>query len=418
MSKKDWRNWTMQVLKGSWKVCLVAALASMQPAATGLAEDPANYPIGDRDTMWIDPYRIGSLRHMGEIYLSRAVERPPAASPLPAGTELTDLTYRRYTQNDPIETYFERSHTTGMIVLHEGKIVFERYLLGADASSTFASNSIAKSVVSTLLGLAIGDGLIRSVNDPVSDYLPELKGSGYEGVPIKAVLQMSSGIAWNEDYVASTSDINRLWDASVQRNAAPVTDFVRDLKRRHDPFARFQYAGADTIVLGWLVTRVTGQNLSAYLEAKLWHPLGMEADASWMIDTNTADAREIAFCCLNAVLRDYARLGLLMAQNGIWQGQRLLPEGWVAEATRPDRPQIQPGKLYRGYDLGYQYQWWTFPGDDHAFAGLGVNGQFLYVNPARQLVIVITSAWPRWWSVDLELDTYAVFDAIAARLAP
>lgn len=404
----------MQVLRRAW---LAAVLASVLPA-TGLAEDLVTYPIGDRDTMWIDPYRIGSLRHMGEIYLSREVQRPPAASPLPAGTELTGLTYRRFSQDLPIEAYFEKSQTTGMIVLHDGKIVFERYLLGADDRSTFTSYSIAKSVVSTLLGLAIGEGLIGSVDDPVTDYLPELKGSGYEGVPIKAVLQMSSGIAWNEDYDSASSDINRLWDASIQRNAAPVTDFVRDLKRRHEPFQRFQYAGADTIVLGWLVSRVTGRNLSAYLAAKLWQPLGMEANASWMIDTKTEDAREIAFCCFNAVLRDYARLGLLMAQDGIWQGERLLPEGWVAEATQPDRPQVQPGKLYPGYELGYQYQWWTFPGEDHAFTGLGVNGQFLYVNPAKKLVIVVTSAWPRWWSDELELHTYAVFDAIAARLAP
>jgi CubicO group peptidase (beta-lactamase class C family) len=402
----------------SCRSLLLAAIVTLAVMPIGRADDPARYPIGDRDTMWIDPYRIGSLRHMGEIYLSREVKRPSAASPLPAGPELTGLTYRHLSQDHPIEAYFDKSQTTGMIVLHEGRIVFERYLLGADARSTFASYSVAKSVVSTLVGRAIGDGLIKGVDDPVSDYLPELIGSGYEEVPIKAVLQMSSGIDWNEDYDSSMSDIGRLWDASIQRNAVPVTDFVRNLKRRQEPFQRFQYAGADTLVLGWLVSRVTGQTLSAYLAAKLWQPLGMESDATWMIDTKTEDAREIAFCCLNAVLRDYARLGLLMAQDGIWQGQRLLPAGWVAEATQPDRPQVQPGKLYPGYELGYQYQWWTFPGDDHAFTGQGVNGQFLYVNPAKQLVIVVTSAWPDWWSDDLEQHTYAVFDAVAKRLAP
>ncbi|MDX1402335.1 MAG: serine hydrolase, partial [Kiloniellales bacterium] len=159
---------------------------------------------------------------------------------------------------------------------------------------------------------------------------------------------------------------------------------------------------------------VTGMTLSDYLSETRWRPLGMEADGNWVVDGSSADANEVAFCCLSATLRDYARFGLLMAQDGVWQGRRVLPEGWVREATRPDRPQVQPGKLYSGSPLGYQYQWWTFPGSDGAFTARGVNGQFIYVNPAEKLVAVLTGIWPYWWSENIEAHTYALFDAFAA----
>jgi CubicO group peptidase (beta-lactamase class C family) len=168
--------------------------------------------------------------------------------------------------------------------------------------------------------------------------------------------------------------------------------------------------------LGWLVSRVTGKTLSDYLSEKIWKPLGMEANANWATDGRGPDASETGFCCLNATLRDYARFGLLMAQDGVWQGRRLLPEGWVAEATRSDMPQVQPGKLYDGYDMGYQYQWWTFPGEDHAFTAEGINGQFIYVNPAQQVVIVVTNVWKDWWIEELEDHTHAIFDSFVERL--
>jgi CubicO group peptidase (beta-lactamase class C family) len=275
---------------------------------------------------------------------------------------------------------------------------------------------VAKSITSTLVGFAIGDGLIKSVDDPISDYLPELKGSGYDGVPIKAILQMSSGVSFIEDYDTSVSDSTRMWEGSLVKNETPINEFVRNIKRTREPFKSFHYASVEPVALGWLVSRVTGKTLSDYLAEKMWVPLGMDADANWVTDGPGPNATEAAFCCINATLRDYARIGLLMTQDGVWQGKRLLPDGWVAEATRPDRPQVQPGKLYAGYQMGYQYQWWTFPGEDHAFTAEGVNGQFVYVNPAEDLVIVMTSVWKDWWSDDLEAHTHAIFDAFADKL--
>jgi CubicO group peptidase (beta-lactamase class C family) len=393
-------------------IAITLAIAAATPAVAD------EYPVGTRSSFSDPPYKVGSLRHMDEIFDARVVRRSGPVSELPRGEAIAALTYDFQGATRDIDDYLRRAHTTGFLVLKDGKIVFERYLLGADEASRFTSWSIAKSFVSTLVGFAIDDGLIRSVDDPISDYLPELKGSGYDAVPIKAVLQMSSGVAFDEDYESDASDSSRLWSESVSLNRTPTTQFTVESKSAHPPFAKFNYAGVDTVALGWLVSRVSGKSLSDYLAEKLWGPLGMEGDATWVTDNDGQNpaANEIAPCCLNARLRDYARFGLFMLQGGTWQGHQLLSSSWIEEATRPDRPQVQPGMLYKNYRLGYQYQWWTFPGPDHAFTGQGSNGQFLYVNPAHQMVIVVTSAWRSEWDGRLERELYAIFDAFAGAL--
>jgi CubicO group peptidase (beta-lactamase class C family) len=304
-------------------------------------------------------------------------------------------------------------------VLKDGKIVYERYLLGADEKSLFTSWSMAKSFTSTLVGFAIGDGLIASVDDPIDQYVPGLKGSGFAGVPIKAVLQMSSGVDFVEDYDRPESDINTLWASTIAYNTKPTTEFLAKARHGKPPFAAFNYSGLDTLALGWLVTTVTKKPLADYLSEKVWAPLGMEAEANWNLDGNGADAHEIAFCCLNATLRDYARFGQFILNNGRWNGQPLLPAGWVAEATQPDRPQVMPGKLHEGWTLGYQYQWWVFPDGPDSLGGFtaqGINGQFLYVNPQEKLVIVATNVWHDFWDDDLEVELYDIFAAFKAKL--
>jgi CubicO group peptidase (beta-lactamase class C family) len=171
--------------------------------------------------------------------------------------------------------------------------------------------------------------------------------------------------------------------------------------------------------LGWLVSTVTKKSLAAYLSEKVWAPLGMEADANWNLDGQGSDAHEIAFCCLNATLRDYARFGQFLLNNGFWNGKQLLPAGWVSEATHPDRPQVMPGKLHEGWTLGYQYQWWVFPDGPDSLGGFtaqGINGQFLYVNPEEKLVIVATNVWHDFWDDDLEVELYDIFAAFKAKL--
>jgi CubicO group peptidase (beta-lactamase class C family) len=363
---------------------MLAAIAGPGYAA---AED---YPAGNRSTMWTegDKFRVGSFRHMSDIYFSRRIRHPSMVSALPKGEPL---------KLRALDDYLTDSLTTGFLVMKDGKIVYERYALGADQHSLLTSWSMAKSITSTLIGFAIGDGLIKSVDDPIDKYVPELKDSGYAGVPIKAILQMSSGIDFNEEYDTEDSDSADMWDATIGNNDDSFTEVLQDLERGGPPFAKFNYVGVDTLALGLLLRKVTGRSLSDYLSAKLWEPLGMESDATWNLDSDERDANEAAFCCINAVLRDYARFGQFILNEGAWQGEQLLPKTWVHEATTPDMNQIMPGHLHPGWDVGYQYQWWIMPPDQdwlHGFEAQGVNGQFIYVNPEEQLVMVVTSAWP------------------------
>ncbi|MEX2200708.1 MAG: serine hydrolase [Dongiaceae bacterium] len=388
--------------------------AILSPAILSPAAQADEYPVGTADSMWHDPYMIGSYRHWDEIYPVRDIPRSGDVSELARGTPIEDLTYVRGTTERNIDKYFELSRATGLIVLRDDEVLFERYALGADEASMFTSMSVAKSIASTLVGFAIDDGLIDSVDDPIDKYIPELAGTGYEGVPIKAILQMSSGIAFIEDYTAAASDSSRLWLETVHYRNTPLNSYVTQMERRQEPFADFNYKGVDTAALGWLIAAVTGQSLSTYAAEKIWGPLGMEADANWGVDGRGDAASEIAFCCLQATLRDFARFGLFMLHRGEWNGTALLSAGWVDAATAVDGDHVAFGKLYPGYPLGYGYQWWLLPGDDGAFMAVGVNGQFIYVNPARNMVVAATHVWPSFWDAGLEKEFYALIDGFIA----
>ncbi|MEX0810473.1 MAG: serine hydrolase [Dongiaceae bacterium] len=386
-------------------------LAFVLAASFAEAEE---YPVGTVDSMWSDPYMIGSYRHWGEIYPVRNIPRSGAVSELARGTPIESLTYVRGTTERNIDEYFELSRATGLIALKDDEVLFERYALGADDASMFSSMSVAKSIASTLVGFAIEDGLIESVDDPIDKYIPDLVGTGYEGVPIKAILQMSSGIAFIEDYTAAASDSSRLWLETVHYRNTQINDFVAEMERKQDPFVDFNYKGIDTSALGWLVTAVSGKTLSAYAAEKLWGPLGMEADASWGTDGRGDGATEIAFCCFQATLRDFARFGQFMLHRGTWNGTKLLSADWVDAATAVDGDQVDYGALYPGYSLGYGYQWWLMPGEDGAYLAVGVNGQFIYVNPAKNMVVAATHVWRRFWDDNLEKEFYALIDGFIA----
>jgi CubicO group peptidase (beta-lactamase class C family) len=383
---------------------LLIALAAVLPLFYGAAgaDDAQAWPVGTATTMWQEPYMVGSYRHWAEIYPVRIVE---AGTPLalPRGAPIAALEFWGNGEKFTLESYIERARVTGLLVIKDGEIRLEAYGHGADATSQMTTQSVAKSITSTLVGIALGEGLIASLDDPIDRYVPELAASAYGGVPIEAILQMSSGVAWSEDYDSDTADSEIMWIAVVQERTQSVHDHLLSLHERDgEPFEAFIYKGVDTHALAWLLERVTGMSLSAYLSDRLWRPMGMEADASWGLDGEGAEASEVASAGFSAVLRDWGRLGLLMAQDGMWQGERLLPEGWVARATRPSRPQVMPGKLYGGYPMGYQYQWWTYPGERGAFTAQGVNGQFIHVDPSRGLVVVQTAVWPGFWENNLE----------------
>jgi CubicO group peptidase (beta-lactamase class C family) len=276
--------------------------------------------------------------------------------------------------------------------------------------------SVAKSFTSTLVGLALADYKIRSVDDAISDYIPELAGTGYDGVPIKAILEMSSGVRFTERYIAGRySDMDLMFERGMIDESTPLNEYLRSLPRMLPPGTKFAYKGADTQALGWLVRRVTGESLADYLSDKVWQPMGMEHDAFWNVDAPGPAGMETAFTCLNATLRDFGRFGVMFLNHGKWNGKQIVPAEWVERATTPGNPQVQPGNLVKSSSLGYGYQWWTFP-EDGAFAAEGIYFQFIFVDPKEDLVIVKTSAFDRPWDASMEGQIYAAFWAIAAAL--
>jgi CubicO group peptidase (beta-lactamase class C family) len=359
-----------------------------------------------------------SFQSMSEIFPTRTVSR---AGPIHSFDRderpLLGVGYEFDGESRTIDEFFERNRTAGIVVLYHGTLVFEHYGLGASDTTRFTSWSVAKSFTSTLVGLAIGDGLIDSVDGPLVEYVPGLEGSGYDGVTIKQALQMSSGVGFSELY-GETSDITDFMGYTMFANLEQANEFTTRYQRVAEPGSVFNYSTAETQVLGWLVTEVTGKPLAHYLSEKIWSRLGMEHDATWILDREGREGMEMAGCCLNAALRDYARFGQLFLQDGWWDGQRILPKGWVAEATVPDSPQVDYGRLFPNSSTGYQYQWWAISKSDRAYAAEGVHGQFIFVNPAQDVVIAMTSAWPVAWDDDSWAEVMAAFGAIIRALDP
>lgn len=286
------------------------------------------------------------------------------------------------------ELFLEETDTVGLLVLHNGNIEYENYWLTGGEDVQWPSWSVAKSYVSALVGIAIHDGLIGSVEDPVTNYLPELVGTGYDEVSIEDVLQMSSGARWNEDYSDSKSDINRL--GRIIALGGSLDKFIATIGPDIKPGSFNRYNSADTQVLGRLLVKVSGMSLSNYMEQKLWRPLGGEQDGYWLIDNR---GMEMAFAGFHATARDYARIGELYRNKGKLDGKQILPENWVQASTTATKAHLLSGENpASNNEFGYGYQWWLLDGDDGEFTAMGVYNQFVYVNPAKGVVIVKLSA--------------------------
>ncbi|MEW6077579.1 MAG: serine hydrolase [Thermodesulfobacteriota bacterium] len=300
--------------------------------------------------------------------------------------------------------------TTGLIVIKNDQILFEEYYLGNTPDTLSISWSVGKSFVSALIGIAIDEGFIENVQVPVSDIVPELKNTGYDGVKLKDVLQMSSGVKFNEDYDAFFSDINRM--GRTVAFGKSINEFAASLERERAPGTVNHYVSMDTQVLGMVLKAATGKTPSEYLEEKIWKQIGMQSDAKWLVDD---EDMELVFGTLNVTLRDYARFGRLYANNGNWEGNQVVPAQWVKASTTPDAPHLMPGaKPLSKYKMGYGYQWWIPENPKGDFMALGVYGQYIYVNPAKKVVIAQTSAFP-FWKDELETNdvTMAWFQYLA-----
>ena len=288
----------------------------------------------------------------------------------------------------------EHFHTDGLIILHDGKMLFEKYWNGNTKDSKHIAFSVSKSYLSALFGIAIEEGLIKSIDDNVSIYLDDFEGTGYEDVKIKNLLQMSSGIEFNEDYADPNSDINRFARATAKGSS--FRDFAKTLKNGKKQGTYNHYVSLDTQVLGMILESVTDMPLREYLYKRIWSKIGTESDAYYIADKTGTD---MALGGLNATLRDFSKFGQLYLNEGSWDGEQIVPKSWVVKSHTPDAPHLMPnaGDLSSS-EWGYGYQWWI-PGDPLTdYTAHGIFNQFIYVDPVSNVVIAKTSSNHRFRS--------------------
>jgi len=327
--------------------------------------------------MWTVPQRDAAFRAMDRLTVlaeSRKIAPSATPLPLPAGKPLTI---------PGVEAYMASQRAAGLVIVQDGKVRFERYGLGFGAGGRWTSFSVAKSFTSTLVGAALKDGAIKSLDDKVSQYIPDLKGSAYDDVSVAQLLTMSSGVRWNEDYEDPKADVAMFNNAEPDKGVDATVSYMRRLPRAHPPGTVWHYNTGETNLIGVMVSSAVKKPLSQYLEEKIWKPAGMEANATWLLGKS---GHEIAGCCLQATTRDFARMGLLVLANGNARGQQIVPEDWFAAATHKQKDIGEPGK-------GYGYQWWTY--DDGSVAAQGIFGQGIFIDPKRHLVIASNANWTR-----------------------
>jgi CubicO group peptidase (beta-lactamase class C family) len=331
----------------------------------------------------LDP-EINSLtfRSMDRLFTTRTVPRAGPVWSLPRADQPLKFTYTFEGNTYSSQEFLERTHTNALLVMKDGRIVFETYRNGTDAATLFIGWSMTKSIVSILMGCAVADGRIRSLDDPIDRYLSELKSGGYSGVTIRQILQMRSGVDYEERYdFGNPGTAARNHENALVRNVVRFADAARTIQRKNPPGEVWQYKTLDTAVLGWLLERVTGSTLAAYTAQKLWEPLGAEADGFYIMDGAPGSGREFSGAGFNATLRDFARVGQMVLEGG----RGIVSAEWLRESTRPTGPS-SAGR-------GYGYQWWTVPGTQ-AFQAMGLQGQFIYIDPATRTVVVKLSYFP------------------------
>jgi CubicO group peptidase (beta-lactamase class C family) len=349
------------------------------------------YPKGSGATYLRTRWRVGSFSHLDEIFRGRLIHKAATPSHLVRVAE-PPITWTFRGADLTLDDYLSRNPTTGLLIARGDTILVERYQYGRTDRHRFTSWSMAKTVTAMLIGIAIDEGRIRSVDDLAAAYVPELAGTEYGRTSLRHLLQMSSGVRFNEDFSKPgflTEDVIQVILDTFMRVGPGGVGAVTSFNVRERPAGtKFSYSSVETLVLGLVLTRAIGRPVAEYLEQKIWQPIGAEADATWLVDNS---GQEVTACCLNAVLRDYARLGLLLAHDGNWRGRQIIPAAWVLEATtvRADQPHLQPGTATP--EAGYGYQTWIIPSERRMFVLWGGNGQLIYVDPRSKLVMVNTA---------------------------
>lgn len=382
---------------GAWVLLLGSAALADAPYVDP-AEDAEHFGNLEQLLFWTPQQQVAGYRNMDKLVpvrWIRAGDRPLLLPEKPADLGAVSILHEG--GDLTVADYLERQSVAGLLVIKDGAIAYERYRLGNDRDSRWLSYSVTKSVVSMLVGAAIRDGYIESVDEMVSDYLPRLKGSAYDQARIRDILQMASGVAWDETYDDPQSDINQ-----ASWNTLALYDYLEDKPRNGAPGETFNYNTAETNLVGNLLRAAIGNNLSTYLQEKIWQPFGMESDAAWGL--TEPGGGEFGGCCINATLRDYGRLGLFALNNGrLADGTPVLPKDWIAESTKPSK-----GAPY------YGYLWWLREGG--AFQASGIFGQAIYIDPSSNLVIALHSARPDASKAEDRALQAALFKAIAKEL--
>lgn len=381
-----------------------AVVEYSRAGAVDSVPDPAyQYFQGRRMAVWNQAGREIAFSKWDSVFRARVVKHAPTSRPLPAGAPIA--AYAPGGAQAPVlQQYIAEHKVAGIIVLQDGKVRLERYALGHDANSRWTSQSVAKSVAGTLVGAAIKDGYIKSIDEPVTTYIPCLRESVYDSVSIRQLLTMTSGVKWNEDYTDTKADIALFYGTLFDPALGRTVSYMRKLPRANPAGSKWVYNTGEANLIGELVSQATGQSLAAYLSEKIWVPVGMELDATWAVGP---DGREIAGCCLQAGLRDFARVGQFIPEGAAIDGKSIVPDGWISAATSKQADVNRPG-------IGYGYQWWTR--DNGTFYAVGIHGQMIHVDPARRLVIAINSVWPVATGQAPTLAREAVLAGIASAL--
>jgi len=367
------------------KSAAAVALAGLLGGSLVGAADPPLPPGGAAILTWTPEQQAFGYKNMEKISPVRVIKRGKTVHPLPLASAQIDPTFSTGDKSYNTESYMREFRASGVLVIKNGKIVLERYGLGRGPKERWTSFSVAKSVTSTLIGAAVKDGKIKSLDDRVTLYVPELKGSAYDDVTVRQLITMTSGVKWNESYTDPNSDVAKVGLSVLEPGVNPVVSYMRRLPREAAPGSKFVYKTGETDLAGILLSNAVGEPLARYLSDKVWRPYGMEQDGIWVEDVA---GHERGGCCISMTLRDYGRMGQFMLDHGVADGHEVVPAGWTEDAT-----------ARHVADPPYGYFWWIVQG---GYEAEGIFGQTLSMFPEDHLVVVINSAWPAAWSREID----------------
>jgi CubicO group peptidase (beta-lactamase class C family) len=354
--------------------------------------------------------QVNTFRHIDRLFPSRTVSHGASIYPLPLSDKpLMNVHFVSKGRKYDVFDYLSLNRVSGLLIIKDGKIAFEDYELGNTGKSRWVSFSMVKSISSTLVGAAIKDGYIASVDEPITKYLPQLGGGVYEGVTIRNVLQMASGVKWDETYTDPTSDRRRMLNLQIEQKPGAILKFMASLPRAGQPGSVWNYSTGETHVVGALIGAAVKRPVAQYLAEKIWSKFGMETDATWWLES--PGGLEVGGSGFSATLRDYGRFGLFVLNGGKAQGKDVVPAGWFSEAGS--------SKQVSGKLVDYGYMWWTYgpeanPVHRGAFQAEGIFGQFIYINPRERVVVVVWSARPKPTGADTINDDDFFAGVVAA----